>query len=223
METKKNQKFDLESKRSTFFLLGLTISLAMVLLAFKSGKEVTSVRVLESDGDFVVPPDIYIPNTKEIEEVNRVPPPVLKLFDEIKIVDNSEVLPEADFIFDEPDDPMPLPVKTEEAPDVEPPLSFAEQMPEFPGGAASLNRWLSRNINYPDEALKLGLSGRVYLNFIVDKDGSISDINVIKGIDKLLDQEAIRVIAEMPNWKPGMQNGVPVRVSYTIYISFKMN
>ena len=222
METKKNPKFDLESKRSTFFFYGLVISLALVFFAFKNGKEVKAVEIPETGkGDEVT--DIYVPVTKEPEEAKLTPPPVLRLFDKINISDNSSSLPDPDFYFDEPGDPIPPPLTDEPGEDTDTPMLFAQQMPEFPGGTASLNRWLSRNINYPAKAVNLGLSGRVYLNFIVDRDGSISNIKVTRGVDDLLDQEAIRVIGEMPKWKPGLQNGRPVKVSFNIFITFKLD
>lgn len=222
METKKNPKFDLESKRSTFFFYGLVISLALVFFAFKSGKEVKAVSIPEMDQATDVT-DIFIPVTREPEEAKPVPLPVFKLFDQINIVENSSTAFEPDFTFDEPGDPIPLPFKRTSEKNIDEPLLFAQQMPEFPGGSASLNKWLSRNINYPEEAINLGLSGRVYLNFIVDKNGAISNIKVTRGVDELLDQEAIRVIGNMPKWKPGRQNGLPVKVSFNIFISFKLN
>lgn len=223
METKKNPKFDLESRRSTFFFFGLVISLVLVFFAFKNGEEVKAIEIPNMDKGYDIT-DIYTPVTKDYEEVKVVPPPVLKLFDHINIADNFSSLPEPDFYFDEPGDPFPPPPPfTEKANDnADAPLLFAQQMPEFPGGTASLNRWLSRNINYPEAAQNLGLSGRIYLNFIVDRDGSISNIRVTRGVDDLLDQEAIRVIGAMPKWKPGMQNGVPVKVSFNIYVTFKL-
>lgn len=221
METKKNPKFDLESRRSTFFAYGLVISLALVLLAFKNSKEVKSVEIPVLDkGDEVT--DIYTPVTKEPEEEKLIPPPVFKLFDQINIAENSSLDPEPDFIFEEPGAPLPPPLIENNDENVDAPLLFAQQMPEFPGGTASLNKWLNRNINYPVVAQNMGLSGRVYLNFIVDKNGSISNIKVTRGVDELLDQEAIRVISEMPNWKPGLQNGRPVNVSFNIFITFKL-
>lgn len=222
METKKNQKFDLEQQRSTFFFLGLVITLAFVFFAFKSGKEVNAVEIPVSEtGDEVT--DIYIPITKEPEALKHNPPPVFKLFDQINIVENTASVNEPDFIFDEPDDPIPASLKEFTEEKIDEPLLFADQMPEFPGGVGSLNRWLNRNIKYPTDAINLGISGRVYLNFIVDKNGSISNIKVTRGVDELLDQEAIRLIGEMPKWKPGYQGGMPVRVSYNIFITFKLN
>ena len=98
-----------------------------------------------------------------------------------------------------------------------------EQQPEFPGGAEALMKFLGENIIYPEEAHKNGIQGRVIVNFVVNKDGSLSDTKIVRGQDPSLDAEAIRVIATMPNWKPGMQRGEAVNVRYTLPIVFRLN
>ena len=98
-----------------------------------------------------------------------------------------------------------------------------EKQPEFKGGMTALMSYLGENIQYPEEAHKNGIQGRVITNFVVNKDGSISEVKTVRGIDPLLDTEAVRVISEMPNWKPGMQRGQAVRVRYTLPIVFSLN
>ena len=93
-------------------------------------------------------------------------------------------------------------------------------MPSFPGSDAELIRWLNSNIEYPSVAEENGIEGRVICTFVVEIDGSISNVKVIHPIDPSLDKEAIRVIKTMPNWIPGMQDGEPVRVKYIIPITF---
>ena len=102
---------------------------------------------------------------------------------------------------------------------------IVEQMPEFPGGQAALMKYLSSNIKYPDECRKMGIEGKVYVKFVVDKTGSITDAKLLRGVPdgKLLENEAIRVIKTMPKWKPGSQSGKPVSVYFTLPISFKLN
>jgi len=102
---------------------------------------------------------------------------------------------------------------------------IVEQMPEFPGGQAALMKYLSSNIKYPDECRKMGIEGKVYVKFVVDKTGSITDTKLLRGVPdgKLLENEAIRVIKTMPKWKPGNQSGKPVSVYFTLPISFKLN
>ena len=99
---------------------------------------------------------------------------------------------------------------------------FVEQMPEFPGGEAELIHYISKNIRYPQEAKEKGIQGRVFIGFIVEKDGSISNVRNLRGVDSELDAEAIRVIQSLPKWKPGKHNGEFVRVSYQIPILFKL-
>ncbi len=99
---------------------------------------------------------------------------------------------------------------------------IVEQMPAFPGGEAKLFEFISKNIHYPQEAKEKGIQGRVFIGFIVEKDGSISNVRNLRGVDSELDAEAIRGVESMPRWKPGMHRGEPVRVSYQIPIVFKL-
>lgn len=99
---------------------------------------------------------------------------------------------------------------------------IVEQMPEFPGGEAELFHYISKNIHYPQEAKEKGIQGRVFIGFVIEKDGSVSNIRNLRGVDSELDAEAIRVVESMPRWKPGMHRGEPVRVSYQIPIVFKL-
>ena len=102
------------------------------------------------------------------------------------------------------------------------PLDVVEEMPQFPGGAAALMQYLSKNIRYPEEAYKNNIQGRVIVNFIVETDGSITEAKVWRSIHPLLDAEALRVINAMPKWNPGIQGGKPVRVKYTVPVTFKL-
>ena len=97
-----------------------------------------------------------------------------------------------------------------------------EQMPAFPGGDAALMKYLSENIKYPEAAEKAGEQGRVVVNFIVEKDGAISNVNVVRSVTPTLDAEAVRVIKAMPKWVPGKQDGQSVRVKYNVPVSFKL-
>ena len=97
-----------------------------------------------------------------------------------------------------------------------------EEMPEFPGGMAECMKWLGKNINYPEDCKKEGVQGRVIVQFVVDKDGSIKDPTIARGVHPSLDKEALRVLSSMPNWKPGKQKGEAVKVKYTIPVMFKL-
>lgn len=101
-------------------------------------------------------------------------------------------------------------------------FDVVEQMPSFPGGDAALMEYLSKNIRYPVVAEENGVQGRVILTFVVERDGSITDVRVVKSVDPSLDKEATRVIKSMPNWIPGKQNGATVRVKYTVPVTFRL-
>ena len=97
-----------------------------------------------------------------------------------------------------------------------------EQPAEFPGGMAKLMSWLSSNIRYPEAAAQNDIQGRVIVKFVVEKDGSIGNVTVVKGVDKDLDREAIRVVKKMPKWQPGKNNGVSVRSYFNLPVTFKL-
>lgn len=101
-------------------------------------------------------------------------------------------------------------------------FDVVEQMPSFPGGQAALMSYLSNNIKYPQIAMENGVQGRVVCTFVVERDGSITDIRVVRGVDPSLDKEAIRVLKSMPHWIPGKQNGSAVRVKFTVPVTFKL-
>lgn len=101
-------------------------------------------------------------------------------------------------------------------------FNMVEQMPAFPGGQGELMHYFAKNINYPTIAQENGTQGRVILQFVVEKDGSITDVKVVRGVDPYLDKEAVRVVKEMPKWIPGKQNGKAVRVKYTVPVMFKL-
>ena len=97
-----------------------------------------------------------------------------------------------------------------------------EEMPEFPGGVVALRQYLANAVKYPVIAQENGIQGKVYVNFVVEKDGSVTKAKIARGVDPSLDAEALRVVSTLPKWKPGKQRGAPVRVSYTVPISFKL-
>ena len=101
-------------------------------------------------------------------------------------------------------------------------FDVVEQMPEFPGGQGALLKWISENIKYPTIAEENGIQGRVVCTFVVERDGSVTDVQVARSIDPSLDKEAVRVLKKMPRWIPGKQNGSAVRVKYTVPVTFKL-
>ncbi|MBO5053679.1 MAG: energy transducer TonB [Muribaculaceae bacterium] len=122
----------------------------------------------------------------------------------------TEVLPEA---------PKPVEVKKDEGPVS---MAVVEQKPSFPGGDAAMYSWLSQNIVYPAAASEEGISGKVTVQFIVEKDGRVSHVHVVRGKHPALDAEALRVVKKMPKWTPGRNNGQPVRVTYNLPVTFRL-
>lgn len=127
-------------------------------------------------------------------------------------------LDDLDDIRDIPDEEVITPEEPDDTDDSI--YDVVEQQPQFSEGDISV--WLSQNIQYPPEAMADGIHGRVLCQFIVEKDGTISNVTVLRSVDPLLDKEAVRVLESMPNWKPGMKDGQPVRVKYTVPISFNL-
>ena len=119
----------------------------------------------------------------------------------------------------EPEPPAPVVV---EKPKVDEIFVAVEQPAEFPGGQAAMMKWLSSNIRYPEAAQQNEIQGRVVVKFVVEKDGSVSQVQVVKGIDKDLDREAVRVVQKMPKWQPGKNNGVAVRSYFNLPVTFKL-
>ena len=101
-------------------------------------------------------------------------------------------------------------------------FTVVEQMPMFPGGEGALMGYLRDNIHYPTVAAENGVQGRVVVGFVVERDGSITDVNILRGVDPSLDREAMRVVTSMPKWTPGKQNGSAVRVKYQVPVSFRL-
>ena len=114
---------------------------------------------------------------------------------------------------------QPEPPKHEEESKV---FDIVEQMPSFPGGPAALMKFLSENIKYPVVAQENGVQGRVVVAFVVERDGSITDVHIARGVDPSLDKEAVRVVKSMPKWTPGKQNGSAVRVKFNVPVAFRL-
>ena len=112
--------------------------------------------------------------------------------------------------------------KVESKPDKNGVYQMVEEMPEFPGGMEAMMDYVAKNVKYPQEAMEKEISGRVFVSFIVEKDGSVNEVKIMKGVGGGCDEEAVRVVKAMPKWKPGKQEGKPVRVNYTLPITFKL-
>ena len=225
MEVKKSPKADLESKRNVFLLLGLVVALGVTLAAFEyksSPKKTDSLGEVELQE---IEEEI-IPITRE-QEVQPPPPPPPQVVEVLNIVDDDvEIEDELNIEDTDVTDDMFIDVAPviqtaeEETVDDTQVFFIVEDMPEFPGGDLALRQFIANSIKYPVIAQENGIQGRVYVTFVVDQDGSISDARIARGVDPSLDKEALRVVNTLPKWKPGMQRGQPVRVSYTVPINF---
>ncbi len=225
METKKSLRADLENKRKIFIELGLILAIATCLYGFESTtKENQLISLGILDKNMAV--EELAPLVR-FEEVKPIIPPPPKVADLIRIVENDTELDEELYIKDsgadkntaiyvEPQLSAPKEIEKDEATI----FYAAEEMPEFPGGNSALLHFLSQNIKYPAIAAESFITGKVTVNFVVNKDGSISDAKILRGADPALDMEALRVIYSLPKWKPGKQGGKPVRVSFTVPINF---
>lgn len=165
------------------------------------------------------------PEVKKDEEVpEESPPPVVEELEKAVVADKTQegdLNAQEAIIAPEETAPVKQEVKVVEAAPVEEQIfQVVEQNPEFPGGLGALGQYLGKNIKYPAAASRANVSGKVFLTFVVNTDGSIQDVSVLKGLGFGCDEEAMRVIKGMPKWKPGKQSGRNVRVKYNLPVSF---
>ena len=175
--------------------------------------------------DFQFEEEIEIQQTSQ-ETPPPPPPPVVQEVEVLNVVEDDVETEEIQINTEDDKDVegvIQAPVEIqEEEPEDEPIFVIVENKPEYPGGDAALMKYISENIKYPVIAQENGIQGRVICQFVVNKDGSIVDITVVRGVDPSLDKEAVRVIKSMPTWKPGKQRGKAVRVKYTLPIVFRL-
>ncbi len=225
MELKKSPKADLENKKNVYFMLGLVVSLGIVLLAFEWTTKPQKADSLGSMNALDVEEEI-IPITREQEIKPPPPPPPPKVVEVLNIVDNDVEIDDDLHIDTEADDKTLITVapvisaKEEKEEEEQQVFFIVEDMPEFPGGEMALRTFIANAIKYPVIAQENGIQGKVYVTFVVGKDGSVSDAKIARGVDPSLDKEALRVVNTLPKWKPGKQRGKPVNVSYTVPINF---
>lgn len=227
MELKKSPKVDLERNKRVFLMIGLVLSLGITLLAFEWKTRPSQVSSLGSL-ELAEVEDEVIPITRQEQVQPPPPPPPPQVIEVLKIVDNSVDILDDLSLFDSEADretfidvaPVIQTVREEKEEEEAQVFFIVEEMPEFPGGEAALRRFIANSIKYPQIAQENGIQGRVYVQFVVDRDGSITDAKVARGVDPSLDKEALRVVNTLPKWKPGMQRGKPVKVSYTVPINF---
>jgi len=225
MEEKKSPKANLEDKRLIFIQVGLIISLLVAWMAF----EYKSYDKRVIDDSLLRKTEVVEEEMVEItKQEEQKPQPVempkqttqLEIVEDDVEVEDIEINAEVDQS-EVIDDYVPVEVEEEEVTEAEI-FQIVEEMPSYPGGEAKMYEYLGKNIKYPQIARESGIQGRVFVNFVVEPDGSVSNVKVLRGIGGGCDEEAMRVIKSMPKWKPGKQRGKAVRVSYTLPVVFKL-
>lgn len=225
MQIKKSQKASLEDKKLTYLLMGFVLVLSICYVALEwTEKEVTKYEV--TDMDFLIEDEIEIQQTTQDVTPPPPPPPVQEV-EVLNVVEDNVETEHVEITSEETKEEVIIAPPVEEVKQEEEPeeviFVVVETMPEFPGGQQALFKYLSENVKYPVIAQENGIQGRVICQFVVNKDGSIVDVEVVRsGGDASLDKEAVRVIKSMPKWKPGKQRGKAVRVKYTVPVNFKL-
>ena len=223
METKKSNRANLEKRRLMFTQIGLIVSLALAWMVFET-KSYGKQEIRTFDGTTEAIPDDLVPVT-----IQEKPQPIEKpkVVNMIAVVDNNEEIEseidiDVNVEEDEPIEPtVPIDIIEDEIVE-EVPFIIVENMPTFPGGEKKMLEYVAKNVKYPQLAKEVGTQGRVFVSFVVEKDGSITNVTILRGIGSGCDEEAIRVVKSMPKWNPGLQCGRAVRVSCNLPINFKL-
>lgn len=225
MKAKKSKRANLENKKMIFLQSGLIIALGLILVAFEWTSEFNRSEL------------VYLHDFDPVEEIgiiNTFPPkppapkpkpqPIKLVITDILEIDEELDLDLFDSEINEGTFVPTYDVYTDEDDDDSDPLPFVsiEDKPEFPGGQNELLRYLAKATKYPEQAKEAGISGRVYVNFVIDKKGKVTNVSLLRGVHPLLDNEAIRVVKSMPAWKPGKQRNKPVKVLFNVPISFRL-
>jgi len=228
MESKKSSKVDLENKRNMFFLFGLVTALGATLLAFEWTTKPSRTESLGSVQSQVVEEE-FIPVTREQEVKPPPPPPPPKTVEILNIVDNDMEIDNELKIEDSGADDAtiidvnPIVETVKEKEQAEPDIFYIVEDPaEFPGGERALYKYIQNAVKYPVIAQENGVQGKVYVKFVVNESGKVSNAEILRGVDLSLDNEALRVINSLPDFKPGKQRGNPVKVFYNAVINFQL-
>ncbi len=229
MEIKKSEKASLENKKVLFTEIGLVVTLGILLGAFEMGSREKAVSFLE-DTTQIVEMEEMIPITQETPPPPPSAPQIPVLSDEIQIVDDEIVVDDDLFLNLEDDANLGVEVMDyveaveEESIEEEAiPFQLVESKPSFMGGDQnSFTKWVNTKLVYPEIAKENGVQGRVILQFTVEKDGSVTNVKVVRGVDSSLDQEAVRVVSMSPKWTPGKQRDRAVKVTYVFPVIFQL-
>ncbi len=227
MELKKNPKADLEKRRGLYLEIGLVVILAASLVAFEvksydSDESTAFVReVVDEPEEIVIQTDIQEPPPPPPQEVPEVTT-VINIVENDQKIEN-ELVVDAGLNEDTRNIAIaPVIVEEEEEVKEEEIFTVVENEPEFPGGMEALYKYLAQNIKYPQLARENGITGKVYVTFVVEKDGSIANPKILRDIGGGCGAEAIRVVKAMPKWSPGKQRGKAVRVQFNLPVNFNL-
>ncbi len=224
MEAKKTSKADLENKKRIFLQIGLVVALLAILVAFEWKQyERPEYDLGSTELDFIEEEDIPITR----QELPPPPPPPDPSTELVIVDDDVEI--EEDFFIDV-EASLTTPIQEfapifvqEEIIEEDVIFTVVEDQPAFPGGEEARLRYLHDNLRYPQMAREAGIQGTVFVTFVVERDGSVTDVRILRGIGGGCDEEAIRVVRNMPRWQPGRQRGQPVRVQFNMPIRFVLN
>jgi protein TonB len=228
MIDKKSSKGDLEKRRNTFMLIGFVVVLGLIYVGFELfATNDTAKNLGLADDELIIVMDDDVIAT---DPTPPPPPPPVQQQTEVMlqiVEDNIKVNADFDFsqdfsLDDVIEEYVPIDIVEEEV-DNTPPLRFVEEMPEPVGGMEAMYKFLNDNLKYPEVARNNGIQGQVFLEFVVEKDGSIGNVKIIAGVYPDLDQEAVRVVKMMPKWKPGKQMGKAVRCFFNLPVRFAIN
>lgn len=224
METKKNKNVDLNSVRSNFFMVGFCYVSGLVLAAFTYQDLVDEggPKKLNTGSGNTTTEEVDKPEEPPKEEPPKIEQPQpqqeIDLTQEIEVVENKNEEQKETII-----ETIEIVEEVEVVEIVEPVVDFPDVEAEFTGGEAAMQRWMQQNLSYPEMSMEMGEQGKVYLKFVVEKDGSITNVEIIKGVSRDLDNEAKRLVRAMPGWKPGESKGIKCRSSFTMPINFELN
>ena len=225
MEEKKSPKANLENKKVMFTQIGLIISLLIAWLAFEH-KSYDKRQIDESLLNREVVLDEEMVEITKQEEQKPQPVEVPQQTTQLEIVDDNveteDININAEVEQNEVIEEYVAPEVVEEEVVEQEIFQIVEEMPAFPGGEQKLMEYVGKNIKYPQIARETGIQGRVFIGFVVEPDGSVSNVKLLRGIGGGCDEEAMRVVKSMPKWKPGKQRGKAVRVSYMLPVNFKL-
>ena len=228
MEIKKSDKANLENKKLLFIEIGLVVALGITLFAFEWTSKETKVSTLEDTTEVLIEEEI-IPITQDTPPPPPAAPKIPVLSDQIDIVDDEIEIEDDMFMNLEDDSSLGveimdyIEVEEEEVEEEAIPFQLVEEKPSFQGGDANqFSKWVNQRLVYPEIAKENGVQGRVTLQFTVEKDGTVTKVKVLRGVDPSLDKEAVRVVSMSPKWKPGKQRDRAVPVTYTFPVIFQL-